>query len=169
MNDESVDDELQLGYGGSAELEMPLSRYFTLGGAGTATAWQAELEDEDARRNVVADFDVVPRLRVPFGSGGPHGQVHVGVPVGLAVNFPSDDYAEALQNVGGELSNGVGLHVGARAGGEFFFTRRFGLVGEIGFDYRALRHRIEGPLGGEEKFTLNLTSWSAQAGFVIAL
>ena len=81
----------------------------------------------------------------------------------------SDDYADAVEGIGGELSNGVGLHVGGRLGGQVFVTRSFGFVGELGVDFRTMRHRVEGPLGGDEHFRLNMAHFTAQLGIVFAM
>lgn len=168
VDDNDAEDDLVVGFGGGAELEVPVARYVSLGGGATLTAWQADIEDDDARRNVVIDVDFTPRLRVPIGDRG-RGVVYLGVPIGLAIDVPSDDYADAVEGIGGELSNGVGLHLGAHVGGQVFLTRRFGLVGDVGFDYRTMSHRIEGPLGGDERFMLSMAHFTGRFGIVLAM
>lgn len=164
----SAEDDLLIGFGGAAELEVPVLRYLSVAGGATVTAWQADIEDDDAARNVVIDVDFTPRLRAPIGDEG-RVVLYLAVPIGLAINIPSSDYADAIEGIGGELSNGVGLHVGGRAGGQFFVTERFGFVAEAGVDFRAMSHRIEGPLGGDERFMLKMAHFTGQLGVVFAM
>jgi hypothetical protein len=168
IDDNSAEDDLLIGFGGAAELEVPVLRYLSVAGGATVTAWQADIEDDDAARNVVIDVDFTPRLRAPIGDEG-RVVLYLAVPIGLAINIPSSDYADAIDGIGGELSNGVGLHVGGRAGGQFFVTERFGFVAEAGVDFRAMSHRIEGPLGGDERFMLKMAHFTGQLGVVFAM
>jgi hypothetical protein len=168
VDDNQAEDDLVVGYGGAAEIEFPVGRYISLGAGGTLTAWQADIEDDDTKRNFVIDVDFVPRVRLPLGDRG-RGVLYLGVPIGLAIDIPSDDYADAVEGIGGELSNGVGLHVGGRLGGQVFVTRSFGFVGDVGVDFRTMRHRVEGPLGGDEHFRLNMAHFTAQLGILFAL
>lgn len=168
VDDNSADDDLVIGGGGAAEIEFPLRRYFSLGASGTFTSWQADIEDDDARRNFVIDADLVPRVRVPLGERG-RSAVYVGVPVGLAIDILSDDYTDAVEGLGGELSAGVGLHLGGRLGAQLFVTDSFGFVLEGGVDFRAMSHRLEGPLGGDERFLLKQYNFNGQVGVVFAM
>lgn len=168
IDDNSAEDDLLVGFGGAAELEVPVLRYLSVAGGATVTAWQADIEDDDAARNVVVDVDFTPRLRAPIGDQG-RVVLYLAVPIGLAINIPSSDYADAVEGIGGELSNGVGLHVGGRAGGQFFVSDRFGFVAEAGVDFRAMSHRIEGPLGGDDRFMLKMAHFTGQLGIVIAM
>jgi hypothetical protein len=167
-DDNQAEDDLVVGYGGGAEIEFPVGRYITLGGGANLTAWQADIEDDDAKRNFVIDADFTPRFRIPLGDRG-RGALYLGVPVGLAINIPSDDYADAIEGLGGSLSNGVGLHVGGRVGGQVFVTERFGFVAEAGVDFRTMSHRLEGPLGGDERFMLNMVHFSGQLGILVTM
>jgi hypothetical protein len=115
------------------------------------------------------DVDIVPRLRIPFYGQTTHGALYLGLPFGLAVGFLNDSYTDAVDALGGDLSPGIGFHVGGRLGGQLFVTRRFGLVLEGGVDYRAIGHELALDDGNDDRFVLRMVSLTGQAGVVFAL
>lgn len=122
-------------WGFTVRIEKPLARYFTLGGRLAVRWWNTRaLQDASVHRSSIADLGLMPKFRIPFASTGGNGEVYFGLPGGLSLSFLATD-------LGGEQPVAAGWHLGGVTGSQYFFSRRVGLFGEIGWVHHHAYHR----------------------------
>lgn len=138
------DPDPTVGFGGS--VDYAIVRYFALGGVTRFVFWREENWDN---RAFGWNLSLLPRVRYPFGDA----EVYLGVPFGLQVNAPPEDFRD-------DTSAGVGWNVQLLFGGQYMLTRQFGLFAEMGATWFKTRHDID-PVDDYvrvrfRQFTLNL-------------
>lgn len=121
---DSDDADLDLAYGGGAQLDVPAHRYFSLAAQLRLTSW-APKSGDSGRRALFVDATVAPRLRFPFAlSAGSFGVGYVQVPLGLGyVDFPDE----------GDVTVSPALVVGVSAGFMALLSEHLGLSLELGW------------------------------------
>jgi hypothetical protein len=125
----SDDDDLDLAYGGGAQVDVPLLRFFSLAGQLRLTSWAPKSAESD-RRALFVDVLTAPRLRFPFPLGGnSFGVAYVQAPMGLGyVHRPGD----------AEGSVSAAIVVGMSTGFMALLSEHIGLALELGW----LHHRF---------------------------
>jgi hypothetical protein len=168
--DGSDDADLELSYGGGAQLDVPLHRYFSLAPQIRLTSWRPETS-EGSRRALFVDFLAAPRLRLPFVlSKGSIGVAYLQVPVGLSiVDLPEGGDADA--------SASSAFAFGVSGGFLALLSKHVGLVLELGWIQRWFSvdtKLVEVTDGLEDTVILDaMSDWSVtqvtiQLGLVIA-
>jgi hypothetical protein len=166
--DVDYNDDLQATAGVVTEFEMPVVRWYTIGVEVGAHAWRTDLADSwQIDRNILLDVSMVNRLRATWGHHS-HGAFYVAAPIGATVSIARDAYGSAAGMVSGdgpiELGPGGGLHVGGRLGLQFFLGKVFGFIFEGGYDYRLLRHEVD----GGDHVQVRFGQWVLQGGVAFA-
>jgi hypothetical protein len=166
--DVSYRDDLQATAGVVVELESPIVRWYSIGIEAGAHAWRTDLaNDWDLNRNILVDVSAVNRLRLAWGDYS-HGAFYLAAPIGATVSIARDTYGSAAGMVAGtgpiDLGPGGGLHVGARLGIQLFLGKVFGFTVESGYDYRLIRHQVE----GGDHLRVHFGQWVVQGGFVFS-
>jgi hypothetical protein len=161
-----------LGFGG--HFELPLHRYFAVGG-GPALSWinNEDDDDNDIGRSLLLDTSGFAKARYPFGSAGTQAEIYAKLPLGLSYMFVNSDVGEAVgAQVGSsetETSNGFGFNVGFAAGVQAMFDNGFGLFGQIGWAYHSLSFAFETPGFEDVDVEYSFGQLTLQAGGVIGL
>lgn len=119
------DPDPTVGFGGS--VDYAVLRYLALGGVTRFVFWREETWDS---RSFAWNLSFLPRVRYPFGNA----EVYVGVPFGFQLVTVPDEWFR--DNVG----TGVGWNVQLLFGGQYMFTRDFGLFAELGATWFSTRH-----------------------------
>jgi hypothetical protein len=161
----SDDYDLDLAYGGGAQLDVPVHRFFSVSGQLRLTSWMPK-DVEGSRPATFIDVLAAPRLRFPFPLGaGSFGVAYVQVPVGLGhVHFPGD----------ADPTVSPALVVGFSAGFIALLSEHVGLAFEIGWLHHSFSVEIEQTLstGTGDILIESESDWSVnqallQAGLVI--
>ncbi|MEZ4337651.1 MAG: hypothetical protein R3B82_13615 [Sandaracinaceae bacterium] len=124
------------GVGGLAGLEMPVSRFLSIGGEGGATAWNLFASEGPS---VMIHGSVAPRARVAWGtSASVHGELHLVALVGPSLDLrgssgghPSSAWARDV---------GMGFHTGALLGATVFPIRGVGVELDAGYVHHVVWH-----------------------------
>lgn len=157
---------LDTSYGGAIELEAPVVEAFSLAAEVAVTSWRPD--HMDLGRIILSDVSIVPRLRLPFEGNVIHGALYIGVPVGLSLNFFTNDHDPDLQLRELGLDTGVGYNVGGRVGIQLFPTPSVGLTADVEYRYHRLSHELEGAAAGGDDMDVHLRQLVVQAGLVFA-
>jgi len=161
----SDDKDLELAYGGGAQLDVPLHRFFSLAGQLQLTSWAPKGAEGD-RRALFIDVLAAPRLRFPFPlGGGSFGVAYLQVPLGLGyVSFPGDT----------DPSVSPALVVGVSAGFMALLSEHIGLAFELGWLHHSFSVDIEesfatvnGDIRIESKSDWSVNQALLQLGLVI--
>jgi hypothetical protein len=164
-------DDLQATAGVAAEVEVPITRGYSIGVEGGAHAWRSDIADSlEIDRNVLVDLLMVNRFRLAWGDRASHGAFYFAVPIGATVSIARDGYAQSVSVATMEeidLGPGGGLNVGGRLGVQVFFGKVFGFTVEAGYAYRLLRHRVETVLG-DDHARIRFGQATLQGGLVFA-
>jgi hypothetical protein len=166
--DIDYDDDLQATAGVITEVEVPLARWYSIGAEVGAHAWRTDLADDfDIDRNILIDMSMVNRLRLAWGEHS-HGAFYVAAPIGATVSIARGGYGSAAGMAAGtgpiDLGAGGGLHVGGRLGIQLFLGKVFGFTFEGGYDYRLLRHEVD----GGDHVQVRFGQWVLQGGVAFA-
>lgn len=161
------DPGLRTSLGVAVQSEAPLSRYFSFGGLIGALWINPEaIEGVTLDRNFLVDINIIPKFRLPFDLGVNHGEFYVGVPGGLTLSFLDRTFEDTL---GDDVRIGLGFNVGVVVGAQFFLTRSFGILGEVGYQYHWIRHTADDPLAGTFDADLSFGQFVVNAGIVFGL
>jgi hypothetical protein len=162
-----------LGFGGSVErsgvsrdldatlgfnlrADIPVFRYMLIGPLLNFGAWRPDVSG--ASRNYYLDVDVFVRGRIPIQLDKIGLQVWAGIPIGLTLDFLSNQEGANLEGFG------LGWNFGVMFGGAIHFTRRFGMFTEIGWLQHKMSHDASsGP--GSAAFRLSQGVWNI--GFIL--
>lgn len=162
-------DELEPTWGGGAGFEMPIVRFFSLGGEVGFHSWNmSDSENLGLDRNLFVDFSIEPRLRIPIEAGQSHIAFYLGMPLGFTLDFLDDDYSRAFELVGGDIDTGYGFHLGWRLGTQFFIVRNFGVFGDIGSTWRTVTHRVT-VAGDNDDIDVETHQLTARVGLSLGL
>lgn len=170
--DSSGTDGLEPSGGAVIGIDVPLVPVLSIAVEAGATVWNSEGgNDWEIDPSVLAHLSAIPRLRIPFGdgdAGGAHGALYLGLLLGPTLGFVSDDVRNAVSTIGGSVDMGVGLHGGAQAGAQLFFTRNVGIDIGAGYVHHVVWHRVSGPLGGGSDVQIDLGQLMIRAGLMYA-
>ncbi|UJR84626.1 hypothetical protein [Sandaracinus amylolyticus] len=165
-------DGMQVSGGGALGFELPVVELFSIGGEISALVWNNDdAADQEIGPNVLGELSVVPRFRIPWASssrGGAHGAFTLGGVFGLTLNFPNEEWSDAVGALGGDLDIGVGAHAGGLVGAQFFFTHSFGVIVEGGYVHHFAWHRLSFPVIGERELALDFGQITIRAGLALA-
>ncbi|QDG51027.1 hypothetical protein FIV42_09870 [Persicimonas caeni] len=124
-----IESDMLTTLGGFLQYEAPVHPYVLLGARGAFGAFIAEMQDDDDyARDLMFNFDAVAKLRYPFLTAP--GELYVGLPVGLSVIVPSEDWED---QDGFEAETGVSWNMGVVGGLNYLLFEQFGLFVEGGW------------------------------------
>lgn len=162
--------DLTRSYGGALEIDTPIIPLLSLGGEFAALGWRTQpAQSFHFDRNVLMDFSLVPKLRLPFNGESVFGAFYVGMPVGLTLDVLDQSYDQALNLAGANVKTGYGYNIGGRVGLEIFPSPRVGITGEVGYRYHWIHHGANGPLGTSGGVKMKLQQLMVHAGLVFLL
>lgn len=138
----SVDDDLELSYGGGLQYVHPLHEYFALGGLVGLRSWTSDdWDDANLDRNLLLDIAIMPEGRLPLNRDV---ELYLAVPIGLALDFWGEDGINAGAGgttvVATDVNTGVGFGVAFLLGGRFVLADGFGLFAELGYQLHSFTH-----------------------------
>lgn len=124
-------DDMLTTVGAFLHYEMPVHPYVLLGGGGGLATFTTEiLDDADWSRDMLINFNAIAKLRYSFISSP--GEAYLGVPVGLSVILPSEDWEDSYE-YRIEAETGVTWNAGLVGGINYLLFEQFGLFAEGGW------------------------------------
>ncbi|HEX4340076.1 MAG TPA: hypothetical protein VH062_29415 [Polyangiaceae bacterium] len=136
--------------------DIPVFRYMVIGPLLNFGAWRPDVSG--ASRNYYLDVDVFLRGRIPIQLDKIGLQLWAGVPIGLTLDFLSDQEGTNLDGFG------LGWNFGVMFGGAIHFTNRFGMFTEIGWLQHRFTHDASSGSGSTD-FRVSQGVWNI--GFIL--
>lgn len=133
-------------FGIAGEYNVPLHKYFTLGGTLGLLSWGSSTGNS---RNLLFDLAVLPRGRYPLND---FLELYLTVPIGASLDFLNEANLSnglflppAGLTLGLDIEGGaaLGFVTGVLAGARFQLTRSVGLFAELGYIWRTFSHGID--------------------------
>ncbi len=121
-------------FGLTVRMEKPLVEHFSLG-ARLGVAWWTSraLIRGEVQRSTLTDLGPTLKIRFPFASTGGSGEVYVMAMGGITMQLLDPD-------IGANRPFGLGWHAGGSTGAQYFFSRHYGIYGEVGWMYHQSYH-----------------------------
>jgi hypothetical protein len=150
----SRDQDLKVSFGLGAQYLYPLHDYFSLGGMLDFQAWRST-GGGNGGRNFVFDLAVLPQGKYVILPG--QLEVNFSIPLGLAldalneVNASNNLFVSASgAAVGGQVegNTALGFVIGALLGARYQVADDFGLLLELGYLHRSVKHTVSTSVGG---------------------
>ncbi|MFP4598606.1 MAG: hypothetical protein ACLFVJ_10170, partial [Persicimonas sp.] len=159
-----MDEDMLSTLGGFLHFEAPLHRHFVLGGRAAMGAFTAETQDDnDWSRDLLFNFNAVPKLRYPFNAPG---EVYVGVPVGMSLIMPSDDWED---EIGVDAEMGINWNMSVVGGFNYLMFGEFGLFGEAGWMLQNVGWDGDDPAGDKVELDASFSQFGINFGVVVPL
>lgn len=165
------DSDMLATMGGFLQYEAPVHTNVVLGARGAFGAFTTEDQDDaDWARDMLFNFNALVKLRYPFLSSP--GEVYVGVPVGLSLVLPSDDWEDSYRYQV-ETEMGVTWNMAVVGGLNYLMFDQFGLFVEGGWMLQNVAWEGDAPTrsGGTTKaeFEGSFSQFGLTAGVTIPL
>ena len=158
-----ADDDLDGSYGLGLSYDVPFHDYFTVGASLELLSWNTDGRgDNGVDRFTLANLGGFIKVRIPLRSGSTTIEPYARLPLGLSLNFPSND------DVDDRLNTGFGFNSGLWLGATFFVSDNIGLNAELGYRYFRVSHEVD-LNGSNPDFDMTVGQGGLNLGVVFTL